>query len=202
VVCVQLLALLLREKKTYKLPLLAKITASIDRLQTQLKQDDMQAIVLACNDTLFRIWTRTWEKSEENFLGDPTVCLIALAMLKPDGSFLPPERMTPYIAKLEYCMRLIFLIAIHLASGGDKAKANKHCDAYQHWFIEKVESTFNSIRSLQHRATALVMSATSMPRIVWTDRTTYRTMRYHGHTVEFNKLQNIFQKMEQDVIQL
>ena len=202
VVCVQLLALLLRKKKTYRLPLPTKISASVDRLQMQLQEDDLPSIVIACNDTLYRIWSRVWEKSKENSLGDPTICLIALAMLKPDGSFAPPERVTPYIAKLEYCMRLIFLIAIHLASHGDKSKLNKHCDTYQPWFIEKVESTFNSIRSLQHRATALVMSATSMPRVVWTDRTTYRSMRYHGHTVEFNKLQHVFQNMEQDVIQL
>jgi len=202
VVCVQLLALLLREKKTYKLPLPAKILASVDRLQMRLEQDDMPGIVMACNDTLYRVWSRVWEKSKDNSLGDPTICLIALAMLKPDGSFAPPERVTPYIAKLEYCMRLIFLIAIHLASGHDKSKMNKHCDMYQPWFIEKVESTFNSIRSLQHRATALVKSATSMPRVVWIDRKTHRTMRYHGHTVEFNKLQNVFQKMEQDVIHL
>ena len=202
VVCVQLLALLLRKKKTYRLPLPTKISASVDRLQMQLQEDDLPSIVIACNDTLYRIWSRVWEKTKENSLGDPTICLIALAMLKPDGSFAPPERVTPYIAKLEYCMRLIFLVAIHLASHDDKSKLNKHCDTYQPWFIEKVESTFNSIRSLQHRATALVMSATSMPRVVWTDRTTYCSMRYHGHTVEFNKLQCVFQNMEQDVIQL
>ncbi len=199
----QLLAFLLRQKETYKLPLPAKISSSVERLETQLAQDDTKAIVLACHDTLFRIWTRIWEKSEDNSLGDPTICLIALVMLKPDGSFAPPARVTPYIAKLEYCMRLIFLIAIHLAcKDGDKSKMNKACDTYQHWFMEKVESTFNSIRSLQHRATGLVRSATVMPRVIWTDHTTYQSMRYHGHPVEFNKFQDVFRKMEHDAIEL
>jgi hypothetical protein len=41
-----------------------------------------------------------------------------------------------------------------------------------------------------------------MPRIVWTDRENYQTMRYLGSVVEFPKLHNVFEQMENDAIHL
>ena len=116
-------------------------------------------------------------------------------MLKPDGSFRSPVQTTPYIAKLIYCLRLVFLIAIHT-----KNKGTQSCDLYSPWFTEKVDSTFNTLYTLQHHASALAYSETLMPRIVWTDRTTYRTMRYKGTPISFNGLQSVFSKMEEDAI--
>jgi hypothetical protein len=110
--------MLLRIKDAqYKLPLPPKVATSRDNLWTTLGTDDDSAIKCATNDLLFRLWTQKWKKSEENTIGDPTIgdptiCLVALAMLKPDGSFRSPSLTTPFIAKLVYCLRLIFLIAI------------------------------------------------------------------------------------------
>ena len=196
--CVQLLAMLLRIKDAkYKLPLPQKVAASRDRLWTALDTDDNSAIKLATNDLLFRLWTQRWHKSEENTIGDPTICLLALAMLKTDGSFHSPVQTTPFIAKLVYCLRLVFLIAIHAKNNGTQS-----CNLYSPWFTEKVDSTFNTLCTLQHHASELAYSETSMPRIVWTDRTTYRTMRYKGTPIPFNGLQNVFSKMEEDTIKI
>jgi hypothetical protein len=194
--CVQLIAMVLRIKDApYNLPLPKKVAISRDRLWTALGTDDDSAINHATNDLLFRLWTQKWQKSKENTIGDPTICLLALAMLKPDGSFRSPTQTTPFIAKLVYCLRLIFLIAIHA-----KNNETQSCDLYSPWFTEKIDSTFNFLCTLQHQASALAYSETLMPRIVWTDRTTYRTMRYKGSSVSFDGLQNVFKKMEEDAI--
>lgn len=179
----------------YKLPLPPKVAISRDRLWTALGTDDDSAIKSATNDLLFRLWTQRWQKSEENTIGDPTICLLALAMLKPDGSFRSPVLITPFIAKLVYCLRLVFLIAIHK---NNETQSCNSCDLYSPWFTEKVDSTFNTLCTLQHHASALAYSETSMPRVVWTDRTTYRTMRYKGTPIPFDGLQNVFLKMEED----
>jgi hypothetical protein len=40
---------------------------------------------------------------------DPTECCPMLITLKSDGSLKEPKHITPIIAKLDYCMRFIFL---------------------------------------------------------------------------------------------
>ena len=198
-VCIRLLAMLLRIKDThlYPLPLPDKLAASRDRLWTALDTDQDLLIRDAVNDLLFRLWTHEWKKTEENVIGDPTICLLALAMIKPDGSFCTPVQTTPFIAKLIYCQRLIFLIAMHTKQTGTKA-----CDLYSHWFTEKVQSTFNSLYTLQHKASALAYSEISMPRLVWTDRKTYGSMRYRGTPITFQGLQHIFSAIEEDAVKM
>lgn len=183
------------------MPLPPKISESLDGLRVLLSGGDVQAIAVEVQNTLFRLWARVWIKSDDNLLGDPTVCLICLAMLKADGSFLSPARAPPYIAKLEYCMRLVFLIAIHTATP-DKTQLTKYCDLYARWFTEKSESTFNSIRSLTHLLSSIAYSQKGMPRVVWTDRTLYRSMRYLGNPVNFQDFQKVFGRMEQEAIVL
>ena len=195
--------MLLRLKNSpyqYQLPLPNKVAASRDNLWRILDTDDTLAARDAVNDLLFRLWTRPWNKSEDNAIGDPTICLLALAMMKQDGSFNSPAQTTPFIAKLVYCLRLIFLIAIHAKSKTSKDAGAGACDLYSCWFTEKVDSTFNTLYTLQHQASALAYSETTMPRIVWTDRTTYRSMRYRGSPVTFDGLQKVFSKMEEDAV--
>lgn len=200
VTCVRLLAMLLRLKDPscqYQLPLPQDVVISRDLLWTALAEDDNISIENAINDLLFRLWTRTWKKSEENTIGDPTICLLALAMLKPDGTFNTPRQTTPFIAKLVYCQRLVFLIAVDAT--GDNMDA---FDTYSHWFMEKVDSTFNTLYTLQHHATALALAETTMPRIVWTDRQKYSEMRYCGSPINFHGLQTVFSNMEEDAIKI
>jgi len=199
-VCVRLLAMLLRPKTSYSIPLPSKVAASVNRLRAALETKNKTEICGAVHDTLFRLWTRVWDKSAENSIGDPTVCLVALSMLKQDGSFLSPHATTPFIAKLEYCMRLVFLLAVDAKRKEAKISTTKACDMFARWFTEKEESTFNSLRSLQHRATALAKSEISMPRVVWTDRTSYRSMRYAGDRVQFDQFNTVFSAMERDAI--
>ena len=184
----------------YELTLPKKVTTSRDHLWTTLDTNNAPAIRDAVNDLLFRLWTQNWKKSDQNTIGDPTICLLALAMLKPDGSFNTPTQTTPFIAKIVYCQPLVFLSAIHsqnLRNPGIQA-----CDLYSKWFTEKVDSTFNTLFTLQHKASALAYSETSMPRIIWTDRRTYGAMWYHGSPITFQGLQKVFSDLEKDAINM
>jgi hypothetical protein len=201
-VIIKLLAFLLRDKGKYKLPLTPKLDQSLHRLQSALETKEIKGIAKAIEDTLFRLWTRTWLGSDDNSVGDPTICWLILATLKPDGTFQGPRDITPVIAKLQYCLRLTFLLAIHSLVKNLECSALEACDRYTKWFTEKHDSTFNSLRSLQHQATSLAMNEVGMPKIIWTDRDTYRSLKYKGHPIEFDKFTNIFETMEDDAIAL
>ncbi|KAF8957928.1 hypothetical protein BDZ97DRAFT_1924184 [Flammula alnicola] len=201
-VLVRLLAMLLRPKNHYKLDLPEKVEQAIEKLRKALDAGDDRDIRHAANDILFRMWARVWKKSSINSLGDPTICFVALSMLRMDGGFQSPKNTTPLISKLAYGIRLVFLLAIKRLAEKTNIEDLQACSRFEKWFTEKMDSTFNSLYTLQHLATSLAYGEPVMPRVVWTDRTTYRVMRYGGTTIEFDKLTPLFSNLEEDAVRL
>ena len=188
---------------TYVIPLPSNIRDSIDILRALLQRGKFtNKISQACYNVLSLLWTQEWEKSKENSIGDPMICSLALAMLKHDGSFNLPVHTTPYIARLQYCLRLVFLLTIDSMSKFPDTSPTMECNKYSKWFTEKNVSTFNTLASLQHLAFSFVRGQISMPRIMWTDREHYQTLRYLGSIIEFPKLHDVFEQMENDAIHL
>ncbi|KAG6874820.1 hypothetical protein C0992_006430, partial [Termitomyces sp. T32_za158] len=68
------------------------------------------------------------------------------------------------------------------------------------WVTEKYDSTFNSLRSLQHRATAIAESTMSLPRIWWLDRQRFQTMLFEGSTIAFEDIRKLFVNIEADLV--
>ncbi|KAG6893165.1 hypothetical protein C0993_001865, partial [Termitomyces sp. T159_Od127] len=69
------------------------------------------------------------------------------------------------------------------------------------WITEKYDSTFNSLRSLQHRATAIAESTMSLPRVWWLDRQNFQTMLFEGTPIAFEDIKKVFVDIEQDLVQ-
>lgn len=56
-------------------------------------------------------------------------------------------------------------------------------DTLAPWITEKYDSTFNSLRSLQHRATSIAESTMALPSMYWLDREHFQTMLYEGSPI-------------------
>lgn len=199
---VRLLAMLLRPSENYQLDLPEKIKTAINKVQEAVTAEplDLQQAAKLAGDLLFRIWARVWKKTDTNIIGDPTICFLALAMLKQDGSFQTPKNTTPCISRLKYTLRLVMLITIKRHAVHHKMDDLIACRAYEQWFKEKEDSTFNTLCTFQHYASSLAYNEPSVPHVVWMDRTHYRTMRFKGHTIEFEKLTRLFSNLENDAI--
>lgn len=203
---VKLLAMLLRLSNQNSSPynLSADSVQCLKKLSTAAADKDTNPTppdLLNLHTILLNLWTTAWIKNTPSDFPDPTINALALDMLEPDRSFKHPRRTTGPIAKFEYCMRMTFMKEIH-NQGKDTGHAGytKAANDLAVWYTEKHESTFNSLRSLQHRATSIAESELGLPRIWWTDRKQYRSMLYLGRPVEFSNIQKMFVHMEMELI--
>jgi len=99
-ILVTLLAMLLWPSENYKLDLHPKIQKVVEDLRATFgaKPTDPAQVQKATQNVLQCIWGCTWKKTKLNSIGDPTICNLALAMLKYDGSFQSPKNTIPYIS--------------------------------------------------------------------------------------------------------
>ncbi len=196
--------MLLKAKETgYSLPTNEDLNEAIQSLQDVLGEQDIAKISAAILDVLMVLWQESWVKSHDKNISDPTICYITLSQLLPSGAFADVQQVTGVLAKLQYCMRLAFLVKMHDMVDNDEAlSVMESCEVLQHWFVEKKESTFNSIRSLQHRASSLSMTTKSMTRVWWTDSENWDSMLYRGDHINFADVRKVFVDMEKTMIQL
>ncbi len=156
--------MLVRTSPHIFLDLPQKLQSTITTLKEELENPTPNALTVrnTCIHILFRIWSRAWQKSDNNPLGDPTIVFLALSMLKHDGSFQTPKNTTPLVAKLKYGLRLIMLVILKRVATTESIDDMKSCERYEKWFTEKVDSTFNTICTLQHYASSLAHPRTRL----------------------------------------
>jgi hypothetical protein len=198
-----LLAMLLRKKSNYTLTVEAEMPNLLENLSKALTTGKVEVIAKHIFALLIAIWTIKWPSTIGRLLVDPTICYLALSMLERDRSFKHPRYTTGIIAKDEYCLRLLFALKIRLNSiKYPDISIEEHAKALEPWHTEKMESTFNSLRSLTHRASSIVYNSMSLPRIWWTDRDTYKSMLYKGDLVTIDDIKKCFNDMEKEAITL
>jgi len=194
--------MLLRQSDHYSLSLPQDIVGLLRKLQEiLLTSNTTNTLGHAIHKVLIAIWTREWLPTEKDPISDPTIRFLALSSIDAHGGFQEAKEITNPIAALEYCMRLTFLVEIH--SQSKKHKKNSQATVAKElsrWYIEKFESTFNSLRTLQHRATAIAYATPSLPRLWWVDPDTFHTMMYEGNKIIFDDVSKVFNKMEDDLI--
>src|SRR6266478_9281903 len=199
----RLLAMLLRPTESYKLSLTAQVKKLLKNLERALSVGETKKTALCAHRLLMAMWTTKWLPAIGDVLDDPTICYLALTMVESDGSIKDAKHATPTITKLEYCMRLMFLVQMGLAKVADESmEMEDAAEALEKWYTEKVESTFNPLRSLMHRASAISYLTMSLPRIWWSDWKTYRSMLYKGDKVEFSSIVKAMQGMEAAAVEL
>jgi hypothetical protein len=204
-----LLAMLLRPaQSSYELCLTKQVESLVGKLKRALEEEegDKKKTALCAHELLMAMWTTKWLPAIGDTLDDPTICYLALTMVETDGSIKEAKYATTTIARLEYCMRLMFLVQMgFMKLNGDSSSSIEMEDAAEElapWYTEKVESTFNSLQSLMHRASSIAYSTMCLPRIWWSDRTTYQSMLYKGDKIEFSSIEKAMLDMEAAAVDL
>ncbi|KDR66012.1 hypothetical protein GALMADRAFT_148186 [Galerina marginata CBS 339.88] len=192
---VGLLAMLLRGTLV---PLPPDAQAAVDQLRTSLSTNKVEEISAAILNVLSSIWKRAWIPTEEHRITDPTILYLALSTLQDSGAFQEPKLVTNPIARTKYCMRLFFLNRIHAAKTG-AYEFGAGVEENQPWFIEKVESTFSDLCSLQHLASAIAYATAGLPRVWWLDRKNHLSMLFGGDTLHFHEVQSMIRALEDRV---
>jgi hypothetical protein len=184
VVC--LISMLIRKLWGSDIEFNTKIVDLQDALSSD--EEEQPRIMELIHKVLMGAWTTSWSKSKTmSSIADPTEACIALLTLKHDGSFKEPKDVTTIIAKFEYCMRLTFLREIRARASTEGMDEPTACNTLQCWFTEKEYSTFNRLRSLQHRASAIAYDTMGLPRIWWTDTETWTSLRASSGRKSHNK---------------
>lgn len=201
---IKLIAMLLRNQDSKELifDLPPKVIKNLEKLRQGLEgKAPVRMNALKALYILVSIWTMTWEKSSLVPFPDPTIVALALSMLQKDGSFSHPKYTTVTISKYEYCLRLVMILEISRQKE-KKREAGVHtsdtmeAEPLLKWHREKTDSTFNSLRSLQHRATAIAQTSMGLPRVWWTDRNTYTSMLYEGNAITFPDISKLYVELE------
>ncbi|KAJ3830895.1 hypothetical protein F5878DRAFT_648126, partial [Lentinula raphanica] len=181
------------------------IKADIRELYEVLETDDEDSYtrIFTMQQLLLSIWKHRWPISKNTLATtDPTMLYLAFRSLQPQGNFNDARQTTPLIAQLTYCMRLVAVLELTMGcteAGHDFYAVWAELSPY---FTEKVDSTFNSLRTLQHFASSNAYGQMSLPRIVWTDRVHYREMLYMGDLIKFDSLCKVFAYLETECIKL
>ncbi|KAG6893968.1 hypothetical protein C0992_008005 [Termitomyces sp. T32_za158] len=199
---IHLLAMLLRKPACMAFQLPLHISQRLASLESALIEPDSVPLSMHVLCLLIALWTHTFISTKDHLFPDPTVVCLALMMLEPDGRFKHPKHTTGPIARFEYCMRNAFMIEMYR-----KVKKNSsttyqlEMEAIAPWVTEKYDSTFNSLRSLQHRATAIAESTMALPQIWWLDRQSFQTMLFQGTSISFADIKKLFVQIEEDLVQ-
>jgi hypothetical protein len=195
------LGLLLKQSDNYHIPIPKDLEEDIKTLCTHLPPQKPGDGLAELHQVFKGLFMQKWIPTEDNPIPCPTIRTLALLSLQRDGSFAEPKNVTGLIAKLERAIQLTCLWELkHLSQSQYSGDDNLACDAVQHWFTEKVESPYGSLRSLQHRASAIAYATTGLPRIWWTDQREWTSMLYTGTPIHLNQLKTIFINMEKAVV--
>ncbi|KAI0628002.1 hypothetical protein C8Q77DRAFT_1068933, partial [Trametes polyzona] len=182
----QLVCFLLRAEAELDLP--AEVKALVVALRQALNQE-VEGVMAAIHQLLLGLWMREWTPTRDNQFPDPTVRFVIHTQVNVDGSLKKPEEVTGVFAKLMYDMRLTFLYECHqcLDSPGQPSLVVS-ARTLRPWFTKGLESTFHTLKSLQHRASSITMSSQNEPNMVWKDKTGFTTLIYMGHEVSLDAL--------------
>ncbi|KAI0775642.1 hypothetical protein BD413DRAFT_436072, partial [Trametes elegans] len=183
----QLLCFLLRGEASLSLPV--SVTKALSGLRHALNED-MADVAIAIHTLLLTLWTRNWCATQANPFPDPTLRFIIHTQLNHDGSLKGPKDVTGIFAKMVYNMRLVFLKECHRLSEEDPTHPSHAVVArtLRPWFTIGQESTFHLLRSLQHRASSIVVSTQNEPNMKWKDGSNWSTLIYLGHEVSLDAL--------------
>lgn len=192
---------MLREKSNYQLPLPDRVSNALDAFRVGLHSEDHRQTFTTTNDLFVYLWSTRYSRTENNVIPDPTERWLLLRGISRTGELDHPKGVTSPIAKTEFLMRLAFLMQMHIDAegkhGGSVEMARKE---WQKWFTEKEYSTFNTLRSLTHRASAISYSTRSLPKIWWVDRVNYQCMLFKGHRIHMDSIRQVFANLEEEMV--
>lgn len=189
----------------YPLELTSSVVEELQLFHDTLADSDSkdEELMLCLQNLLISLWTHSWSKSNlTKVTTDPTILFFAFRMLLPQSGFREAGQATPVDARLVYCFRLIFVLEMLRHKEDSNWNATEECNRLEKFFTEKNDYTFNSLRDIQHIASAIAYNQKSLPRVVWIDRTHWDHMLYLGDPIRFLDLCQVFHNLERDIVQM
>ena len=203
-----LFAALLRTSTQYQIPKSAPLELALAKLRHCIESTEItetsEAEAQATVHSVFKaLWQARWRTSAECRMPDPTMCFLMLFCLKTTGEFSAAKEVTGPIAKLCRAIQLSMTTEIHsLVATGQCEYQMEAMDLVAEFVTEKKLTTFNSLMSLQHYATALSYNTMSLPKIWWLDRENWQEMMYQGRKISIDQIGEMFEKMDVRIIDL
>jgi len=196
--CLPVLSLLAMLLRGSPVPVTPEIQLATDHLRSSLGADgDVEAISERILSLLDLVWTHPWTPLINHRISDPTIVCLGLSSLEASGKFSSAKDVTPNISKYEYNMRLVFLILMHRYDTPELGYK-----AYQQFFKEDVESTFNSLRSAQKVASSIAYLSQALPKIWWVDRKNHQELIYRGTHIHINQLRTLLGALEERMVEV
>lgn len=192
-----LLAMLLRPHAVYPFHLPSAVVLAKDVLENDLRDANSTTLAQSVFHLLFALWSSKWLPTSESPVTDPTIIYLMLSSIQKDDGFMEPKLITNIIARFEYVMRLVFLQAMHTQENIELAAQDLSV-----WFQEKHDSTFNSLRSLQHIASSISYTTLGLPKIWWIDREHHRSLLYKGSPIQFSAFPLMFAAIEDEMVKI
>ncbi|KAJ6553844.1 hypothetical protein B0H10DRAFT_2201885 [Mycena sp. CBHHK59/15] len=188
---------LLRTSEHYSFPTSRRLTAALSAFQ------EAEYSINTLHFVLMALWKAERSKTRDCKMPDPTMCFLMLQSVDTHGSFADPKQTTGLIARLCRCIQLAMVTEIHrLVEKGRRPSQIQAFEDISSFVIEKEMTTFSSLMSLQHYASALVFQSMSLPNIWWMDRENWEVLLYKGRRITLTQLGEIFDKLEAEIIDL
>ncbi|KAJ7911187.1 hypothetical protein B0H13DRAFT_2328625 [Mycena leptocephala] len=194
------MAALLRPSTRYTFPTSPDLTNALAAFAAVEENADNQP---ALHSVLMALWKTEWPSDREQHFPDPTMSFLMLFSLKEGGEFAEAKDTTGPITKLCWAIQMAMVQEIHRLV--DSAEAPSQMAAWNivaAFVVEKQMTTFNSLMSLQHYASALAYQTMAFPRIWWVDRENWKVMLFNGERITLNQLGEIFDALEKKIISL
>ncbi|KAF8149015.1 hypothetical protein K438DRAFT_1989087 [Mycena galopus ATCC 62051] len=182
---VHLVAALLRVTPNYKFSSSPAVDQALVLLKAQRTEDSLHRLFCA-------LWQAEWVRSKTKLWPDPTMSFLCFFQLKQDGGFKGPKETTRPIAQLCWAIRLSALTQIHhWVDAGVCATQCEAMDRLARFVKDKANTTFGTLMTLQHYASALAYKSMSAPQIWWLDSEHWSSLKYLGDTVSMSNLREI-----------
>ncbi|CAK5264041.1 unnamed protein product [Mycena citricolor] len=205
----RLLAALLRQSSTVQLPSSEALRGAVTMLKERMLETGLMTTGLSppaiqlLHNVFKALWLEKWKADEggDSHWADPTMCFLALFCLEPSGTFFQPPRVTTPVSKLCRAIRLVVLMEIHTSIHMDKKTTQeKEMERCAPFVMEHTGTTFGSLMSLQHYATALTLNSMALPHIVWIDLVHGHRLMFKGQSISLKQLQSVFDTLEAQIV--
>jgi hypothetical protein len=193
---------LLAPSDNYRFPLTPELNTGLQALSHTI-EDVGESVETDLHNVFLALWKTVWRRSKTNSMPDPTICFVALASLQSTGEFLNPKDVTGILARFCRAIQLVMIQEIHhLSDNGIFSDQMAAFESLAVYVREKEITTFNSLMTLQHYATALAFRTMALPRIWWIDRVNWHELLYLGQRVTYHQICTVFHHTERKLIRM
>lgn len=147
------------------------------------------------HDVFYALWSGVWPE-----FNNPTLEWLNFSCLQRTGEFLPPQRVTPILAKLTRAFRLVgvFDIIESTENGPYHQQQTAYEERVAPFIHTRRDNTFHEVRSLMSFAATYAHDLAGIPLFTWLDDS-HTVLLYRGRRIALSDLQKICSSLEDEI---